>query len=61
MFGLGYQELMIILLIVALLFGAQKIPELARSIGKAKGEFRKGEQESDVVKTEKAPDEKKSA
>ena len=33
MFGLGYQELMIILIIVLLLFGAQKLPELARGLG----------------------------
>ena len=32
MFGLGYQELMIILVIVLLLFGAQKLPELARGL-----------------------------
>ena len=33
MFGLGYQELLIILVIVLLLFGAQKLPELARGLG----------------------------
>lgn len=57
MFGLGYQELFLILIIVALLFGAQKIPELARSIGRAKAEFKKGETESDEpAKAEKAED-----
>ena len=35
MFGLGYQELMIILVIVLLLFGAQMLPELARGRGKS--------------------------
>lgn len=36
---IGMQELMIILVLVLLLFGAKKIPELARNLGKAKGEF----------------------
>ena len=38
----GIWQVLICVLIVALLFGAKKIPEIARSIGKAKGEFKKG-------------------
>ena len=41
MFGLGLQELIIILLIILFLFGAKKLPEIARSLGKAKKEFEK--------------------
>ena len=41
----GGMELMIPLLIVLLLFGASKIPELARSTGQARGEFKRGRQE----------------
>lgn len=45
-FGLpGGMELLLILLIVVLLFGASKIPALARSTGQAMGEFRRGRQE----------------
>lgn len=40
--GLGTPELIIILVILLLLFGAKKLPELARSLGSSAGELRKG-------------------
>ena len=43
--GLGPLELGAIALIVILLFGASKLPKLARSMGSATGEFKKGRQE----------------
>ena len=44
----GFQEILIILIIAGVfIFGAKKIPELARTIGKAKGEFEKGKIESE--------------
>jgi len=44
-------ELLIILLVLVLLFGANKIPKLARSTGQAMGEFKKGrEQVEDELK-----------
>ena len=42
---LGQQEIMIIFLIVLLLFGAKKLPELAKGLGKSAGEFKKARKE----------------
>lgn len=39
------QEMIVIFLIVLLLFGAKKIPELARGVGKGMGEFKKAKTE----------------
>jgi sec-independent protein translocase protein TatA len=41
MFGIGAQELLLILFIVLILFGAKRVPELAKGLGKALREFRK--------------------
>ena len=56
----GIWQVLVCVLIIALLFGAKKIPEIARSLGKAKGEFKKGlaegekDEESDSKPVEKA-------
>jgi sec-independent protein translocase protein TatA len=42
MAGLGVPELLLILGIVLLLFGSKKLPDLAKSLGKAQREFKKG-------------------
>ncbi len=39
---IGVPELLIVLVAVLLLFGGKKLPELARSLGKAQNEFKKG-------------------
>lgn len=40
--GIGTTELVIILLIILLLFGSKKLPELSRSVGQSMSELRKG-------------------
>jgi len=44
----GFNEILIILVLAAVfIFGAKKIPELAKTLGKAKGEFEKGKLEGE--------------
>lgn len=40
--GLGYQELLIVLVILLLLFGSTRLPQLAKGLGKSIKEFKKG-------------------
>ena len=42
---LGYPEMVVIFLIILLLFGAKKLPQLARGLGKSMGEFKKAKDE----------------
>ena len=44
-------EWLVVLGIIVLLFGAKKLPELARSMGKASGEFKKGLKEGAVAES----------
>lgn len=43
--GLGWQETLVILLVILVLFGAKRLPELARSLGQGIREFRKSMKE----------------
>lgn len=54
----GGPEMLIILLVLVLLFGANKIPKLARSTGQAMGEFQKGRQElnQELEEMQEGPD-----
>lgn len=56
MFGLKGQELLIILLIVLLVFGARKLPDLARSLGASAKEFRKGIEDGSEEASDEARD-----
>jgi sec-independent protein translocase protein TatA len=61
MFGnLGAGEIILILLVVLILFGAKKIPELAKGLGKGMSEFKKGlkDVENEIKDTDKQADTK---
>jgi sec-independent protein translocase protein TatA len=63
--SIGIPEIILIVVVVLLLFGAKRIPELARSLGKAQHEYKKAkdalkEEAEDLQKTvEKAAETKK--
>ena len=56
--SIGWMEVLLIMVIVLLLFGASRLPALARSLGKASSEFKKGREEgaADAAKPETKPD-----
>ena len=51
MFGLGSQELLVILVIVLVMFGANRLPQIARSLGSSIKEFKKGINEGQAEDT----------
>ncbi len=56
--NLGWGEILIIVLVVLLLFGGRKIPELMRGIGKGVRSFKEGMNGVEESKAEKEPNEK---
>lgn len=63
MFGIGMQELLIILVLVLVIFGAKRLPEIGGGLGKAIRNFRQAASEPDEIditpKSEKSYDEDK--
>ncbi|NOX97116.1 MAG: twin-arginine translocase TatA/TatE family subunit [Nitrospirae bacterium] len=59
--GIGMPELIIILIILLVLFGAAKLPEIGKSLGKAIKEFKKAGKEikNDIEEVTKEEDEEK--
>ncbi len=55
----GPWQILIVVALIVLLFGSKKLPELARALGKAKGEFKKGTEEGERLLKEE--DEKKKS
>jgi sec-independent protein translocase protein TatA len=56
--SLGPFELILVLLVVVLLFGAAKLPKLARSMGQAQREFKEGLQEGAPKEIASSPEDK---
>lgn len=59
MFGFGVQELVIVFLIVMILFGAKRLPELADGMGRAIKNFKRASAEEDNIHAITAGNEKK--
>ncbi len=55
----GHTEVILIIFIIMLLFGAKKLPELSRSLGKSLGEFKKGQKEGALPDSSEEDVEKK--
>ena len=49
MFGIGMQELLLILIVVLLIFGANKLPEIGGGLGRAIRNFRRASSEPDEI------------
>ena len=60
MFGIGMPELIIILVIILIIFGAGKLPEIGAGMGKAIRNFKGATNESDLKEPEKLEENKKS-
>jgi sec-independent protein translocase protein TatA len=59
MFGIGMTELLIIMVIVLVIFGAGKLPEIGSGMGKAIGNFRKSVRDTNEIDITPAQEEKK--
>ena len=60
MFGLGMPELLIVLVIVVIIFGASRLPQLGEGLGKAIKGFKKGISEANEEKKDSSKPENKS-
>jgi sec-independent protein translocase protein TatA len=61
MFGLGPQEIILICIVILVLFGAKKIPELMSGLGKGIKEFKKASKDIENEITSAASEEKKDS
>ena len=57
--GIGFQEILVVMLIVLLFYGGKKIPELMRGFGQGVKAFKDGMQETTKILEEDTPAEKK--
>ena len=55
----GPWQILLVIVVLVLVFGSKKLPELARALGKAKGEFKKGTAEGEALLKEEEEKSKK--
>ena len=61
MFGIGMQELLLILIVVLLIFGANKLPEIGGGLGRAIRNFRRASSEPDEIDITPGKDKKSTS
>lgn len=59
--GIGMQEMLIILLVVLVLFGAKKLPEIGGGLGRAIRNFKRATSEPDEIDISAKPEAKKNS
>jgi sec-independent protein translocase protein TatA len=59
MFGMGWQELIIILIIVVIIFGVGRLPEIGSALGKGIKNFKKSMNETNEITDQSSKEEKK--
>ncbi|MBI2094560.1 MAG: twin-arginine translocase TatA/TatE family subunit [Candidatus Omnitrophica bacterium] len=61
MFGIGFGELLVILLVCLLLFGANRLPEIGKSLGEGIREFKRALKEGSDAPSKDQPEDKKKS
>ena len=59
--NLQWTDILVIVLVILVLFGATKLPQLGRAVGKSVSEFKKGLKEGEAEPAKKAPKKKKKS
>lgn len=58
MFGLGWTEILLILLVIVVIFGAKRLPEIGSGLGKGITNFKKAMKDPDSIDSKSSDDQK---